>query len=138
MKTFSIWLAAALFLYASLAGGWHLYLQENPHSLVVVLDSSYPMLNDWHKLQNQLQKFAKLRYTRFALITEKGLQHGWNDSLKSKRITAYAPRNFVLLRNAHDSPKLHELLRDADQVIFLTNAPNVLLEDFSDWQIVKP
>lgn len=135
MKRFALWFAATTAVYGAVAGGWHLYLKANPHNLAVVLDASYPMQADWPKLGSQLDRIADRRYTRFALATEKGLQHGWDSALHPGRVTPYAPRDFERLRSLRDS--LPEL-RDADEVWFITNAANPELEPFADWMIVRP
>lgn len=135
MKRFGIWLATATATYGAIAGGWHLYLEANPHSLAVVVDASYPMQADWGKLAPHWERIAERRYTRFALATEKGLQHSWDPALHPERITPYAPRDFERLRHLRDS--LPEL-READEVWLITNAGGAELAPFADWTIVRP
>lgn len=135
MKHFSIWLAIALSSYAVIAAGWHFYLQAHPHDLAVVVDASYPMQADWARVQQQLQQLNEQRYTRFALATEKGLQHSWDSSLNPARITPYAPRDLSRLKGLRDSlPELQE----ADKVVVITNAPPEMLEEFDNWVIQRP
>jgi len=135
VKRFGLWLASATIVYGAIAGGWHLYLNANPRSLAVVIDASYPMQANWSQLRSQLDRIADRRYTRFALATEKGLQHSWDWNLNLGRVTPYAPRNFERLRSLRDS--LTEL-READEVWFITNAADAELGPFADWRLVRP
>lgn len=135
MKRFGLWLATATATYGAIAGGWHLYLSSHPRSLAVVLDASYPMQDDWGKLAPHLDRAADQRYTRFALATEKGLQHSWDSVLHPERINPYAPRDFERLRRLRDT--LPEL-READEVWFITNASGSELEPFADWLVIRP
>ena len=44
MSALRTWLALAVTTFAGLGAGYHGYLQTHPRQVVVVVDSSYPML----------------------------------------------------------------------------------------------
>ena len=71
MKTFLVWLVIAVASFASLGGGYHLYLSEHPRRILVVLDTSYAMQADWRAIPHVLEPISARVYTEFSLYTEK-------------------------------------------------------------------
>ena len=127
------WLGIALGAYGGLAGGYHLYLEENPRKILVVVDSSFSMKPVWPELRRSLRAFQDQRYTSYALVTDKRTVHGWERGVEIGKVSPYAPRDFSKLE---DNARAADF-EDADEVIFFTNAPHSEIEEFSGWRIVR-
>lgn len=130
MSALRTWLALAVTTFAGLGAGYHGYLQTHPRQVVVVVDSSYPMLEVWPQVAAVLDDLGRRRYTQFFLSTEKSVVHEWSDRLQTGRITPYAPRDFS---------RLNGLLPPAAnaEVYFLTNAESALTESFAGWHVIR-
>ena len=133
MKVFAIWLIGTLVAFGIMGGTYHLSLTSDPRKVVVVLDSSYPMTDVWHRVPRILKELDDERYTVFSLLTEKNSVHGWAARLDLGQMTPYGPRHFEKLR-AGKFPEIAE----ATRVYFVTNAPATELKAFDDWQVVRP
>ena len=134
MKVFATWLIGTLVAFGILGGSYHLSLTSDPHKVVVVVDSSYPMTGIWHRVPKTLKGLDEERYTVFALLTERGRVHGWKARLDLGQITPYGPRDFEKLLVSQTFPEIAEAAR----IYFVTNAPAIDLEPFDDWEIVRP
>jgi hypothetical protein len=134
MKPFVMWLGIALASFAGLGGGYHLYLSENPHKLLVVVDASFAMQSDWSRVARNLSELQHRRYTTFSLFTEKGKVHGWSQRLHPGKISPYAPRDFSKLLGGASYAEMDE----ANERILITNAPSGELDAFDDWVIKRP
>ncbi len=134
MKPFGLWLAVALAAFGGLAAAYHLALTAAPHRVLVVVDSSFAMKDDWPGVKRTLNGFEARRYSEFALITEKRRVHGWRATLRPGRLTAYAPRDFAKLADGTAFPEIAE----AAEIHFLTNAPDDALEPFDHWRLIRP
>lgn len=134
MKAFVLWAAATLLGFGSLGGAYHWSLSENPRAVLVIVDSSFAMQPAWHRVARRLEEIADRRYSRFGLITEKSRVHGWQAELGLGRLAPYAPRDLTRLAAADGFPELAE----ANEVYFVTNAPDDQLEALPDWTIVRP
>ena len=134
MKPFFLWLSLSLAAFGGLAGGYHFSLSQEPRRLFVVIDSSFEMNDAWYRIPGLLKNLSGRRYTAFALATEKGPIHDWQGDLRLGRAKPYAPRDLSRLE-AGDG---FRALSSADEIVFITNAPEGSLEAFDDWTILRP
>ena len=134
MKAFLLWLSLSLTAFAGLAGGYHLSLSQAPKRVAVVVDSSFPMSDQWYRVPGILKTLSERRYTEFAMATEKGMIHDWKGVLRLGRAKPYAPRDLGRL----ESGEGFQTLSDADETVFITNAPEAMLDGFDGWAIIRP
>lgn len=134
MRAFALWLLLTLAGFGGLGGGYHLSLRGDPHRVLVVVDSSFVMKPDWHRVFGALDRIENRRYTQFALATEKGPVHGYRGQLDARRLTPYAPRDFSRLENLENTSEL----AGAEEIILVTNAPASSTVGLSGWTIVRP
>lgn len=116
-KSFLQWLAFTLAGFGSLGGGYHLYLEQNPSRVLVVLDSSFPMQPDQAQTRDVLSEIGSRRYTQFSLYTEKGIVHSWRSGLSADNVTFYAPRDWSRLSSLENNIEFSE----ANETILITN-----------------
>ncbi len=133
MKPFAIWLACTLAAFGGLGGGYHAALEADPRKVLVIVDSSFPMQQDWGRVKQAVERLEDRRYTRFGLATEKGPVHGWRGRLSLGRLVPYGPRNFDKLAQG-DFPEIAE----AGEVFLVTNAPQSELDRLDGWTVVRP
>ncbi len=134
MRSFALWLAGTLTAFGLLGGGYHLALSEDPHRVVVVLDSSYPMEPAWRRVPQALARLSQRRYTQFALLTEKSRVHGWQPRLRLGRVAPYAPRDFTKLADPDSFPEIAA----AAEVYLVTNAPEAETAALGGWRVIRP
>lgn len=134
MRAFAIWLLVTLAGFGGLGGGYHLSLSSDPHRVLVVVDSSFDMKRDWHRVPGLLDRIEKRRYAQFALATEKGPVHGYGARLDEGRLTPYAPRDFSRLEELDTAPEL----AGAEEYILVTNAGSGDTGGLGGWTIVRP
>jgi len=128
------WLLAAAASFGALAGGYHFYLLQHPHKVLVLLDTSFAMRDVLPRVPALLRGLQGQRYTVYALETDKAPVHGFAESLKPGRIDAYAPRNLsALAARAVAAP-----FDQADEVIVVSNAPADELKLPPGWRVVSP
>ncbi len=128
------WLLAAVASFGALAGGYHFYLLQHPHKVLVLLDTSFAMRDALPRVPGLLRGLQGRRYTVYALETDKAPVHGFADRLKLGRVDAYAPRRLsALAERAAVAP-----FDQADEVIVVSNAPAGELQLPSGWRVVSP
>ena len=133
MKAFAIWLAITLGVFGAAAGGYHMYLTENPRRILVVVDASFPMKPVWRQVPGVLAGLSRDRYTSYILMTEKNKVHGWSPRLSLRGATPYAPRDFSKLAGGVSYPEIDQ----ATETYFVTNAGPALTENLPDWRIIR-
>lgn len=132
MKTFASWLVLFVVAFGGFAGGYHLWLGENPRRVVVVVDASFPMQAVWPRIPQTLAALQHRPYSVYALETDKSTVHAFADRLSLGGTIAYAPRNFDRLKQGDG------LLDEADEVILVTNASAAELDGLPGWKVVRP
>jgi hypothetical protein len=136
MKPFAIWLGLTLLVFGGFSAGYHVHLNRNPRRIAVAVDSSFPMRDAWGRVRGRLEEITSARYTRFALLTEKGRVHSWSDRVDIGKVSPYAPRDFSNLADAASVPEIAE----ADERVLVTNAPTDQTDPLQGegWRIVRP
>ena len=134
MKAFATWLAITLASFAGLGGGYHVALTASPRKVLVIVDTSFPMKDDWYRVPGIFEEIETRPYAQFGLATEKSQVHGWASRLRPGQLTPYAPRNFDKL----ESGSVFPAIGDATDVYLVTNAPDDELEAFGGWTVVRP
>lgn len=134
MHAFLRWAVVFVGLYAGLAVAAHVFLTRHPRRVAVALDASFPMQAVWAQVPATLEALHTQRYTVFSLLTEKATIHSWQPRLALGRLQPYAPRALPQLLDV----ATHSELRDADQVIVVTNAPqSAALTVEQRWRLVQ-
>ena len=134
MKAFAAWLAITLVTFAGLGGGYHVALTASPRKVLVIVDSSYPMKDDWNRVPGILKEIGARPYAEFGLATEKSQVHDWAPRLRPGQLMPYAPRSFDKLESGSVFPAID----DSTEVYLVTNAPDSELEAFGGWIVVRP
>lgn len=133
MKPFLLWLAMAAVSFSGLGGGYHAYLNANPHKLLVVVDASFAMQPAWSSVGDVLSRLEDRRYTSFSLFTERSRVHGWSTRLHPGKISPYGPRDFSRLVSGPQSAEMTE----ASEKVLITNASGADLDPFDDWVVIR-
>ena len=118
MQPLRLWGAIFFSLYAILGTAYHLFLVRHPRTVLVALDTSFPMQAVWSQVPDTLAAFQARRYTLFSLITDKSSLHSWQPQLTLGSVQPYAPRALEALLD----PSRYPDLATADQVYVVTNA----------------
>ncbi len=134
MKAFATWLAITLATFAGLGGGYHVALTASPRKILVIVDTSYPMKDDWRRVPGIVREIEARPYAEFGLATEKSQVHDWGPRIRLGQLTPYAPRNFDKL----ESGSVFPAIGDATDVYLVTNAPDSELEGLGGWIVVRP
>lgn len=134
MRAFFAWLTIALAAFGSAAGGYHLYLENAPRHVIVVVDASFPMRQDWARVPDLLRSLRDQRYSTFSLYTEKRPIHSAEPAVTLGRVTPYAPRDFSKLEVWSREP----VFEDASEVVLITNAPEAHAGVPSGWTVLRP
>jgi len=132
VRAFRNWLIVACGVFGLTAWGYHAYLQAFPRKVLVILDNSYPMGPVWDQVPLMLRSMSGARYTLYALATDKGPVHGWQQTLDLGTTRPYAPR------------QLGDLWRQvpaawhtqASTTWLITNAPAAELPPNGGWTVL--
>jgi hypothetical protein len=130
VKPLAIWFGVFVVVVGGFFFGYDRVREANPDMVFVVVDSSFPMEQDWRSVQGVLDGLDDRRYAEFALATEKESIHGWRSRLSLGAVAPYAPRDLTGI----DYPEMDE----ATELVLVTNAPDSELAGFDTWEIVRP
>ena len=134
MNTLIRWLVVAGVGWGALAGGYHVWLQQHPHRLLVLLDTSFPMRDALPRLPAILRSLEGRRYTVYAMETDKAPIHDFSDHLRPGRVDAYAPRNLGALKDRAATAPFDQ----ADEVVLISNAAPSELNVPGNWRVLQP
>lgn len=135
MRTLTLWLMIAVTGLGGFAGAYHLYLENHPHRVLVVIDSSAAMAPDWLRLPALLDRLDDRPYTLFALATDKDMRHLWSRQLELSILRPNGERNLARLLS-EDS---HLRLEDTPERLLISNAPAAETAGLSaaGWRIIQ-
>ncbi|MCB1955451.1 MAG: hypothetical protein KDG55_07230 [Rhodocyclaceae bacterium] len=128
------WLVIALVAWGGAAGGYHAWLLQHPHRLLVLVDTSFSMRDAMPRVPALLRSLEGQRYTVYALETDKAPVHGFADTLRPGRLDAYAPRRLAELAARADAAPFDQ----ADEVVLISNASAEELAGLPGWRILRP
>ncbi|HEY5790288.1 MAG TPA: hypothetical protein VIX81_06665 [Gammaproteobacteria bacterium] len=134
MRPLLSWLVLAVAAFAALAGGYHWYLGEHPRTVVIVVDSSFPMRADWERLPALFARLADDPYARYRVVTDKGQVAEYAGAPRPPSAAPYAPR--ALQRLAEPGFAAH--LAGADAVYLVTNAPAAEVPVLPGARLLRP
>ncbi|MGK5095048.1 hypothetical protein WDW89_23940 [Deltaproteobacteria bacterium TL4] len=132
MKAFLQWTGIALAIFSSMGIVSHWHLTNNPHKLLIAVDSSYEMQGVWPQVVAKLQEISNRRYSQFALVTEKNKIHSWASSLRLGKVAPYAPRQWDKL-----SPQRYPEINEATHKYLITNAPPQEITNLKEWTVLR-
>lgn len=131
MKAFGIWIAGFVVAFGVYGGATHAARSGDPREVFVVVDSSFQMRPVWNQVPRVLDGLDDERYAEFALATEKGFVHDFDDRLTLGAVDAFAPCDF-------DNVADYSAADEADEVIFVTSAAGCARDDIpASWQVVE-
>ncbi len=129
MKALGVWLAGFVLLFGGYSGVTHLVRDSDPESVFVIVDSSFQMREVWTQVPDVLDEIDDARYAEYALATEKGPVHGWQEQLTLGAADAFAPCGF-------DRVETYPLVAEADQVVVVTTEGSCETDSLpSDWVV---
>lgn len=117
-KAFAIWIGAAIVAFSAHSAGLRYHLLEHPRKVLIVVDASFPMTQDWGRAAETVRALAGRKNQVYAVATEKALVHGWAGRPDLGGTVPYAPRNLENL-----SGRLPKEAAEADEIVLVTNAP---------------
>ena len=136
MKSFLTWLGICFLFISALAVYTHWDLESNPKTVLVVVDSSFPMAEKAFSLKSALKGVLDQRYTRFALADKMALLQNWTTgTLPLEKITFYGSRDLKAL--GAEGENLKNRL-GAERVVYVTNAPDLGDLGFSEVIRLEP
>jgi hypothetical protein len=129
-----IWCLVFFGCYGGLSAAYHVYLTRYPRTVLVALDTSFPMHAVWSHVPETLATLQARRYTRFGLVTDKARVHTWQPRLDLGHVQPYAPRALAQMLDQQRYPEL----ATAEQVYVVTNAAHsaTLVQD-PRWRLVQ-
>ncbi len=133
MRAFAKWLVLALCVFGASGGGYHAYLEYCPKKVLVILDTSYPMVAVWDRVPQLLASIESRPYTVFALASEKGPIHGWQATIELGKTVPYAPRDLKNLQQPLHLPVWGE----ASEIYLITNATPSEAPAASGWKVLR-
>jgi hypothetical protein len=123
-----IFLAGVLVVFGTLA--LLIMLSRPTERIFVVVDSSFPMRGVWNQVPGVLDDLEDEDYAEFALATEKGLVHTWQDSLDLRAPVPYAPCDFTGIID-------HPEAAQADERVLITSGRSCPTDGLVDWRVIK-
>lgn len=127
MRPLLIFLAGVLVVFGTLA--LLIILSRPTERIFVVVDGSYPMRGVWSQVAGVLDDLEDESYAEFALATEKGLVHSWQDSLDLRAPVPYAPCDFT---GIVDHPEAVQ----ADERVLVTSDRSCPTDSLIDWRVI--
>lgn len=133
MKALVVWLLVVGAVFGAAMGIYVFVQSSDTERVFVVVDSSFPMTDDWAEVADVLDDLDDQRYAEFALATEKQSVHTWDDELLLAGVNPYAPRDLSRVLAPDGYPEQPE----ADRLVLVTNAPAAELEQLTAWEIIR-
>jgi len=119
LKTLIRWLIIHVILFVAIGVGAHFWLKSNPERVLVAVDASFDMTTHWPAVVELLDSLDDNPgpNTEYALISDKGVQHGWQKTLNLKNLQPFGPRNL----KAFEKGGAHaELIKEATSHLLVT------------------
>ncbi len=127
MRPLAIFLVGVLIAFGLVAA---LIIVSRPTERVfVVVDDSFPMRGVWSQVRGALDEIESEGYAEYALATEKGLVHSWQDSLELRAPAPYAPCDFSAIGTPAEAG-------EADERVLITTVGSCPTDGLADWRVV--
>lgn len=128
MRPLLIFLLGVLLVFGVIAAA--IVLSRPSERVFVVVDNSFPMREVWNQVPQALDAIEGEAYAQFALATEKGLVHSWQDSFTLRERTPYAPCDF-------EDIGAHTEAGEADARALITTSGSCSTEGLIDWRVIE-
>lgn len=129
MRPFAIWLAGFIIVFGGFAAVTNTVRETD--EVFVVVDSSFWMEDVWTRVAVELDRVDDDRFAEFALATEKGVVHGYQDQLRIGSVTPFAPCDFGRINE-------YPQVATADRLVFITTPGSCPTDALgADWQIIE-
>ena len=127
MKPLLIFLAGLVLVFGALALA--ISLSRETERVFVVVDSSFSMGEVWQQVPGELDSIDDQSYSEFALATEKDLIHSWQERLRFRDTTTYAPCDFSGIE-AYDEAS------EAGERILITTSSSCPTDALASWTVI--
>lgn len=127
MRPLLIFIAGLLLVFGALAV--FISASRSTERVFVVVDSSFPMRAAWRQVPAELDAIDDQSYSEFALATEKGLIHSWQERLRFRETSTFAPCDFSRLEDYAEAG-------DADVRILITTSASCPTDALADWSVI--
>lgn len=129
MRPFAIWLAAFVVIFGAFAFFTN-SARENDEVFVLV-DSSFGMREVWTRVPGELDRIDDDRFAEFALATEKGIVHDYQERLRIGDVVPFAPCDT-------DQLDRYPQVEAADRLVMITTEGSCLTEGLEGgWEIIE-
>ena len=127
MRPLAIFLVGVLIAFGLVAAV--IIVSRPTERVFVVVDNSFPMRSVTNQVQGALDEIESQDYAEYALATEKGLVHSWQDSLVLRAPAAYAPCDFAGIGT-------HTEAEEADERVLITTSGSCPTDGLTDWRVI--
>lgn len=128
MRPLAIFVVGVLLVFGALAAV--IMLSRESERVFVVVDSSFPMREVWAQLPGTLDDIASRGGTEFALATEKELIHDWQDELRFREVSQFAPCDFSGIDAYAEAS-------DAAEQILVTTPASCATDTLAHWTVIQ-
>jgi hypothetical protein len=127
LKPLLIFLAGLVLVFGALA--LLISLSRDTERVFVVVDSSFSMGEVWRQVPGELDGIDDQSYSEFALATEKDLIHSWQERLRFRDTSTYAPCDFSEIE-AYDEAG------EAGERILITTSGSCPTDALAGWTVI--
>jgi len=127
LRPLAIFVVGVLLVFGALAAV--IMLSRESERVFVVVDSSFPMREAWPLLPGTLDDIGSRGSTEFALATEKELIHGWQDELRFREVSQFAPCDFSGI-------DAYVQAGEAVERILVTTPASCATDSLADWTVI--
>jgi len=128
VRPLAIFLVGLVIVFGALAAV--IVLSRPTERVFVIVDNSFPMRSVWNQVPRTLDELADETYAEFALATEKGLVHSWQDSFEFRGRTPYAPCDF-------EGIDAYAEADEADARVLITTSRSCPTDGLTNWQVIQ-
>ena len=127
MKPLAIFLVGLIVVFGAVAV---LVLLSRPTERVfVVVDNAFPMREVWRQVPGALDDIQAQGFSEFALATEKDLIHSWQQTLRFRSRTPYAPCDFSEI-------EAYGEVGEADERVLITTNSSCPTDALAGWTVI--
>ncbi len=127
MKPLAIFLVGLVVAFGAIAVV--ITFSRDSQRVFVVIDSSFPMRAVWRQVPGALDEIDDQDFSEFALANEKDLVHSWQETLRFRSTTPYAPCDFSRIAAYGEAAAASEL-------ILITTSGSCPTDELDGWRVV--
>lgn len=128
MRPLAIFAVGVLVVFGALAAV--IMISRDSERVFVVVDSSFPMREVWTQVPVTLEDIGDRGNSEYALATEKELIHSWQEQLRFREVSQFAPCDF-------SSIDAYAEAGQATERILLTTPGSCPTEGLDGWTVMR-